>query len=243
MSKTSQNKEEICAYLDKKRFKETSIHWQHCLKTMFALVDDEDVIYCKRMRNKKADLLIKIGDQQRYVCIKDGRSTVIHREDIFSFVSFLRSLDIDKAICATLLFYHFGDGSIKGDGQNRMEVYELKEKYGDYFEEANLALQEDAVLQTVIQRSLCGNGKVDYFYFGSPAFGYLCPYQSVVEFLLKKKIHPTTSFYFGPLSIQPFDRNLGNEKEKEKDRYIVLLKWPGLKEDMKSIATGRLAML
>ena len=248
MSKANENRKQILMALNGKTFKEIAPQWKLHLKRMFPGIKDEDDIHCAiPVSSDKVSLILSSCGRQVGIGIKTGRSTVIHRERVFDFVNFLRRCGVEKSVCAAYLFYHFGDGTIKGNGNKRMNVSELRQSYGKHFEDATRALQKADLIEAILRRAFIeGKGSnqagIDYFYYGTATFGYLASADEALSFL-RQKVDRGSAFYIGPFSIQPCDRNLDIDTSAEWERYIVLLKWPGLKEDMKSIAMNSSAML
>ena len=248
MSKSNDNRNQILLALDGKTFKELAPQWKLHLKKMFAGIQDEEEIHCLVPKHSgKVSLFISACGKRVALGIKSGRSTVIHRERVSEFVNFLLRNDVEKSVCATYLFYHFGDGTIKGNGEKRMTVAQLRHDYGEHFETATKKLQSKNLIEAVLQRAFVDGNKaneagIDYFYHGTVSFGYLVTIEEALAFL-RKKTEKVSPFYIGPFSIQPCDRNLEREHSTERERYVVLLKWAALKEDMKSIAMNSSAML
>lgn len=248
MSKTSDNRNQILQALDGKTFKDLAPQWKLHIKRMFQGIKDDEEIHCLLPKHSgKVSLMISSCGRTVTLGIKTGRSTVIHRERVSEFVDFLLRHDVEKSVCATYLFYHFGDGTIKGNGGKRMTVAELRKEYGEHFELASKKLQGKELIEAIIRRAfLEGNGpseaNIDYFYYGTVSFGYLASADEVMSFL-RKKTERNSPFYIGPFSIQPCNRNLDRDVSLERERYIVLFKWAALKEDMKSIAMNSSAML
>ena len=248
MSKTNDNRNQILLALDGKTFKELAPQWKLHLKRMFSGIQDEDEIHAVIPKHAgKVSLLISTCGKTVALGIKTGRSTVIHRERVSVFVDFLLRHGVEKSACATYLFYHFGDGTIKGNGEKRMTVAELRHGYGEHFDAATKKLQNKDLIEAILRRAFAdGNGPnqsgIDYFYYGTVSFGYLASVDEALAFL-RKKVEKTSPFSIGPFSVQPCDRNLERDAHAERERYIVLFKWAALKEDMKSIAMNSSAML
>ena len=241
MSKTSDNRNQILQALDGKKLQELAPQWRLHIKRMFQGIKDDEEIHCLLPKHSgKVGLMISACGRTVTIGIKTGRSTVIHGERVSEFVNFLLRHDVERSVCATYLFYHFGDGTIKGNGEKRMTVHELRKEYGEHFESAAKKLQGKKLIEAILRRTFIeGNGpseaNIDYFYYGTVSFGYLASVDEVLSFLRKKREKAST-FYIGPFSIQPCDRNLDRDVSSARERYIVLFKWAALKEDMKSIA-------
>lgn len=244
MNKGFENEMNIVRACHGKKISVLTPHWRKCVLTMFPEACGEDEVRCHQLRKScKTDVEFTACGRTVNVSIKQGHSNTMHGESIWSFVRFLRSIGVSKKTVAVFLYYQFGDGTIKGDGNVRFTVDDMRAAHEEEFNKANAEFQKTDIVAKVIYRAIVhGTVKqykdIDFFYYGNEKFGYLAPIEKVMVYLLDKKVERVSTLSFGPLSYQPYSRNLDQDPKDERKRFIVQIKWPQMADDMKLICSA-----
>ena len=163
--------------LHNKIFIELDDFWKKNITIMFNKVNDEDVIKCRLVGgNCKTDFEIIINDEKKNISVKYGENVSIHSEQIDSFLEFLKIIGISDNTLKTIILYHYGDGTLKGNGVNRKNTKELQELYKEEIFKANEELNKDDIIRKVIYRAILKgrspyHEEIDYLYHGSTKEG------------------------------------------------------------------------
>ena len=94
------------------------------------------------------------------------------------------------------------------------------------------------IMRTIVHGVSPNYKDIDWFYYGTAESGYLASVEDVMLFLLDKKVSRVSTLSFGPLSYQPYSRNLDRDPRDESKRFIVQIKWPQMADDMKVICSA-----
>ncbi|MCR5491344.1 MAG: hypothetical protein K6F32_04360 [Bacilli bacterium] len=249
MNKEEKGEAAIMKQLHGKTIAELAPHWKSCIRMMFLEAQEQSKIRCHQVRGScKTDVEVWVDGHKKNLCIKQGRANTVHYESIWSFVKFLRQFDISKKSVAVFLYYHFGDGTIKGDGQRkRMTVDEMRKQHDPDFDKANAEFQDPKLVRAMIIRSIIHgfvqtNQDIDYLYYGNEKFGFLASKEEIIDYLCQKEAVRVSTLSFGPLSYQPYARNIERDPRDETKRFLVLIKWPQMSEDMRIISEKRKAI-
>lgn len=244
MNKGFKNEMDIARATHGKAISELNPFWKKNIAMMFPEAKQDEIVRCHQLRGTcKTDLEFSVGFRTANMSVKQGRSNTVHGESVWSFVRFLRGLGVSKQTIAVFLYYQFGDGTLKGDGKERYTVDDMRVAHEEAFDAANEEFQQRHVIGNMIMRTIVHgvspNYKdIDWFYYGTAESGYLASVEDVMLFLLDKKVSRVSTLSFGPLSYQPYSRNLERDPRDESKRFIVQIKWPQMADDMKVICSA-----
>ena len=172
------NENYLCRTLDGKRFKHLNKNLQSMINAIYGEVDEDEPISCRLTDNYiKPDIIITCQGKEAYISVKNGRATVLHTEDIFAFVEFLKSIGISEETRKTILYYQFGDKTLDGSGsEGRMNYHDVYNWLVEDIKKANKELNDRfETLEKVIDRVLFQGVDIvatpaDYIYYGDVDF-------------------------------------------------------------------------
>jgi len=224
---------------DNKTFNQLNNFQKEIITRMFPKVKDGDIISCKKFKNSisKPDIVFYVGGMVSYVSVKSGSADGMHIEEIRTFIWFLRRLGISIRTQKILLLYHYGDGTLDGSGKRRMLLDEIVYKYKDLIAYANNELKApEIVLACLIRFVFKGSsnmGKpIDYLFFGDETYGVLCSKNDLTNFVLSRNYSHLSTMHVGPLTIQPYLRDINNVSKYKYKRDMVQIKWRYLLTDL-----------
>jgi hypothetical protein len=201
-------------------------------------LDGVEITANKYGHNYKPDIVITANGISKYISIKSGSQNSIHQEHIYSFIYFLKKLNMNEQEIISLLQFHFNDGTIDGAGNERKNANEFIEKNNDSVLKINEFMNKLEIKKALIERLLFKgeyNMKVvDFIYYGDIDKGYWADKNKITEYLLNKKFF-SCSIHVSKLYYQSLHRNLKFDVYSEFKRYYVQFKWYSLKEDIKYI--------
>ena len=150
------HEEEMITHLNNKRFCELSNNLKNLVHALFPLINDDDLIQCAKADDYiKPDFYIECQGKRKYISMKSGSSNKLHSEYIRNFVLFLRSCGISKETQRTILLYHYGDGTLDGSAEARIDYPTLRLKLNDRIRMANRELnQSKEFIQKVIEHCI-----------------------------------------------------------------------------------------
>lgn len=231
MNNGIKNEEKIVISYDGKKVKALSMFQKQVIKRLFGNVNDNDVVYsglCHRI--SKGDVYLQINNEIKYLSIKSGNTDSMHFESIVSFILFFRKLGVSEKTQKILLLFHYGDGTLDGTGSRRMLFEELYIKYKYLIEFASKELNSKEIVSKCLDRFVIKgteNSKVpvDYFYYGDDNYGVLCSSQDLKRFVLSRNYDHYKTLHVGPMSFQPYLRDVNGISRHQYKRNIVQVKW------------------
>lgn len=235
------NEENIINVYNNKKYRDLTQFQKNIIKELFKNVKDDDLItsdICNRF--SKPDIYFEINNERKNISIKSGRSDSMHFESLKSFILFLRGLGVSKETQKTIILFHFGDGTLDGTGANRLNFEKIIAEYSEHIRKANNEINSPLIVLEALNRFVF-NGiearKVytDYIYFGDEDYGVLCSKEKLINFVLSKKYYHIKTLHFGPLTVQPYLRDVERKSRNTYKRYIVQIKWHYLLSDMQRI--------
>jgi hypothetical protein len=239
-----QNEYAFVKAIEGKKLAEMTPFIRLLLQRLFPVLE-EDVVFhadkCNRLA--KPDIYVSQGKTLRYLSIKSGHTDSIHFEGIRNFILFLRRLGVSADTQKTLLLYHYGDGTMTGDGKCRFSQQHVYFLFRERILRAEKELMNPPVWESLAQHCLFLGGKgrtsqVNFVVYGSAEKAILCSRQEILEFLMKTKPFPLDTFHVGPLVFQPFLRDTYRQSVNSYKRDYLQVKWLGFERDLARIAKG-----
>lgn len=220
--------EEIIRYLNGKEFKTLDEHWKKIIRRMFPFVKDFDWVLAMHYPDPgaKPDMIIKIRHSQALISIKTGKIPSVHHEPFKNFYGFLKSLDVSNRTLKTIEFFHFGETEKINNNGKPFNKTELEERYGQYFLDACIELDNPNIIEAVIRRCVLKGAKmkrpaIDYLYYGDVEHGNLISREEIFSIIMAYREHGKSPIHFGGLNYMPSGRSREN-----KEYQFVKIKWP-----------------
>jgi hypothetical protein len=237
------NERQIINKLNNTKFKDLTNNLKFLIQEMFGICNEEDVIKSGLIVNfQKLDIYIELNGIRKYVSLKSGQATTIAEENLKLFIKYLRSKNISTKSLKTILYYHFGDGTLDGSGEKRMEYITLRIKTQKIIKELNEELNKnlDFVIDFVIRSMFKGtnenNIEADYIYFGNVEYGVLASKKQVIKHLQRKSYKFLNNPHIGPIQFRPHARYFNKEIKSEKRRWTVDFYRPNLSGELSYIS-------
>ena len=189
----TQNEKDLVKSLDKAVFKKLNNNLQNMIETIFGPQKPNTKIRCKLTDNFiKPDIVVEIEGKQAFISVKNNRAEIIHREEIKSFILFLRKFDISVETQKTLLLYQFGDGTMDGTGQKRMNYHEVYDWLHTHIDKANEELNgKFEIIMETFNRVLFQGVDItaqsaEYIYYGTVDYGIIVSKNSLKATLKRR---------------------------------------------------------
>ena len=222
-----------------KIFKNLNLFQKEFMCELFPNIKLDDFIICKKYHKEfaKPDVVISVNDMERFISIKSGSSDGMHIEDIKTFILFLRSIGVSSKTQKILLLYHYGDGTLDGTGQKRMLHNEIAYKYKDLIEFANRELSSPKIIVECLNRFVFQGTNnfmksIDFLYYGDGIYGVYCSKNDLSNFVLSRDYSHLKTMHIGPMSIQPYLRDVDFKSKNQYKRHKVQIKWHYLLTDI-----------
>ena len=229
------NEHDICKALNGKKVKELLPFLQNVVKTIFKFIEDDDVITSKICeRSSKPDIYIKYEEEKAFISIKSGRTNSIHFEKISEFVDYLKLKKISNETIETILLFHYGDGN------KRLLYDELFPIMNKRIQRANIELNQKHIVEDLIDRFIF-NGverkkiSVDYILHGNKNYGIMCSKEQIKKFIFRKTYNHIKTLHVGPLTLQPFLRDVNDISKNKYKREYIQIKWHYMLSDLEFI--------
>lgn len=234
--------DEMVYHLNNRKIKDLSNNLYHMMQELYGVLDEDEIVTCYKTDDFiKPDFVIVYGGKEKYVSMKSGRSEIVHSENIKTFILFLRSLGVSKETQKTVLYYHYGDGTLDGSGKERYDYDKLRYLLHDRIAKANKEFQDIDLIMKVIERCvLFGTKKnairIDGLYHGDFEFGTVATTKQIIKHLKRKNWDYLQNLHIGPLQLRPHARYVGTEIKNEKRRQTIECYWTNLLSDIDYIS-------
>jgi hypothetical protein len=186
---------------------------------------------------QKADIAIDLGSVRKYVSIKSGQDNSVHSESVVSLIQFLRTLGITQQTLKTILFFHYGDGTLDGSGLSRFTSAEIRKTHHRFLKAASRELSQPKHLRALIERFIVKgvdptNVAIDGIYYGDTERGFFITTKDIYRIIIAKRHKVNGSINMGVLTYQPGSRNLWGIVGSEQKRQYAEIKWRHLDYDI-----------
>ncbi len=235
--------DEFVEALNNKRAGELSHNMKHILREMFGFFKEDDIVKCALVDHyQKPDFYIEFKGEKKYVSLKSGSSTTVAQEGLKQFLAFLREWNLSEEGQKTFLYYHFGDGTLDGSGNKRLDYFELVRRLQTRIVALNKELNANKeFVKAVIERCLFkgtweGNIEADYIYHGDVNYGVVCSKAQILKHVDKRTWEYMDNLHIGPIQFRPHARYINDRIKKEEYRWKVDFWWAKLSADLEYIA-------
>lgn len=199
--------------LNNKTKKELNPLLDELIYYLFGNIDDNTIIKALRNHEKqKTDVFMKVNGIMKGITIKLGSRNSVHAEHLNTFVKFLREIGLDNDIINIYLKYHYGDGSLTGNGDNRMSVEEVKEKYKKAIILFNNKINNEEIVMKAIERFVLkgtnSEYKINAIVHGTPEDFLWISEQNIIKVIMNNINKFSSSIHFSSFYVQPITRFL-----------------------------------
>lgn len=245
------NEEHIANYLNNQSFSNLNENMQDFLGFLFnrRILSQElilsDITLKIEGKNPKPDIWIKIGNEIRYVSVKEGSGNSVHQETFKEFCCFLENINVSEETINYLKLYHYGDNTLEGNGEIRLSTADIKLKYNTKIQYVNKELNFPSVLNEILDRVLfSGVFKnpivVDAIYHGTVEYGVYAARDEIINYLIDNaNVSKMSGIKFSELTYQPWTRDQFRTAAHPERRYVMQVKWGTMTNCIKEIARRR----
>lgn len=234
------NEKRLVEEINGKTILEVNNNIRSFLKELFGNIDEEVPFKASLFtRTAKPDIYITYKNRMKFISVKSGKTDAMHLERIKDFILFLRELGVSKETQKTILLFHYGDGTLTGEGKVRKPYEELINEMKNQIKKANEELNSSKIITEMFYRSaIKGNeyrsNGVDYFYYGNAEYGVYTSKEELLSFILRKKHYSFNTIHIGPMTIQPYLRDVNHHSKNTFKREFVQVKWHYFLADMEN---------
>ncbi|MCM1083653.1 MAG: hypothetical protein NC393_06780 [Clostridium sp.] len=240
------NETEIINYLNDSRYYENlNANMRAFLSFLFQGADLEGlpIHAIKPTGMVKPDVAITINSTTRYVSVKKGSGNSVHQEKLNVFESYLRNCGINETAITYLKEFHYGDGSIDGNGGKRVSANDWISSNFRKVAEINRAFSNSGFLTSFFDRVLfVGNVSpaptVDAIFHGNINSALWASREEIISYLLQQRNTPS-SIHFSKLTYQVWNRNLNHNPNTADRRHVMQIKWTSMSNDLGYIKKTR----
>jgi len=185
----------------------------------------------------KADLSIKLDENEYTISVKKGSGNSLHQENMEVFIQFLKTnIENNETVFNAIRFFIWGDKSFDGSGEiyDRMSATEIKKKYPKIIEiiQPYFDRNKDKLIKRFIIDGAKSKKKAQYILYGSVDSCTIISEQKVFQFAKNQNKEPLS---IGVLTFQAWNRNINGRIDMEHRRGQIQLKWATIKTDLLSI--------
>ena len=232
----------IAKALDGKRIKNLNQNLQYMVLHIFRDEKPNAKLSCKLTDNYvKPDIILSCRGKSAYISIKSGQAQVLHGENIKSFVLFLRSIGISEETQKTILYFQYGDGTMDGTGEKRMNYRDTFNWLEQRIMKANLELNNRYdTIQAVVDRVMFQGvdptaTPAEYIYYGDVEYGILISRRQVYTHLKRKTWNYYDNLHIGPILLKAHARYADRQIVSDDRRNKITCYWAKLAADLEYI--------
>lgn len=234
------NEEQIIRAINGKTYYELNANLQRLVNYLFPTLDrNRKINCCKAEDYTKPDICISQDDKSHYVSIKHGTAEQVHEERLDRFISYLKECGIDDYTIESYLLFHFGDGTIDGTGQTRLDHFNVFVKYNERILKLNEKFNESREFVKNFANRVLFQGvnplaiPADIIYHGDEEFGSFINKNQIMRHIeLRKWGYMTSVVHIGPFILRPRARYPGREVKNDDSRRRVTVSYPKLSNDI-----------
>lgn len=231
------NENEISIYLNNQHFANLNKNMQDFLCFLYnrQISGNELILSDSTQRiegkNPKPDIWIKIGNEVKYVSVKEGSGNSVHQESFKDFCAFLEKINVSKQTIDYLKLYHYGDDTLDGNGEIRLSTADIKLKYSSQIQCVNKELNSQNILVKILYRILFAgvfNNPiiVDAIYHGSVDNGIFANREEIIDYLVNNANNfKISGIRLSELTYQPWTRDQYKTAAHPERRHVMQIKW------------------
>lgn len=229
--------------LNMKNYENLSENLKNLVKIVFPHICEGEKIYAESCDPYgKPDVKLTFRGESHFISLKTNSSKHVHSEALSLFVDQLNNFGISEETINTIRKYHYGDGTINGNGTTRMTYDELFPTMINEIKKANeeLNFYNDRMVNIVEKFVFIGNDEnkeqADFIYHGSLNFGVICSRKQVVKHLRKRNYDYMRNPHIGPLQFHPYARYASFKERSPYKREIINFIWINFISDLEYIS-------
>ena len=238
------NEENFVKSLNGKMFNEVNKNLQLLLYYIFPHIDKSKKFTCYRTEYLiKPDIVISQESTMKFLSLKYGQSETLHNENILTFIQYLRESGISEETIETYLLYHYGDGTLDGTGEKRMNSIEVRFTYDERIKKMNAEFNSSKEFikefadRVMFQGVNPSASMAEYIYHGDVDYGVICSRNQFRRHIETKNWdYMTTCVHVGPFVLRPHARYANKEIRNEESRKTVEVNYPRLCQDITYIS-------
>ena len=238
----TENEKQLVKALNKVQFKKLNINLQNMIEMIFGPQKPTTKIHCQLTDNFiKPDIIVECDGKQAFISVKNNRAEIVHREEIKSFILFLRQFGISIETQKTLLLYQFGDGTMDGTGSKRMNYHEVYDWLHNHIDKANEELNGkfEIIMETFVRVLFQGVDitaqSADYIYYGTVDYGIIVSRKQLEQHLKTKEWGWYDNLHIGPILLKPHARYANKAVVDDFRRRQITFYWPKMQADLNYI--------
>lgn len=231
--------DELCKALNKKKIGSLNQNLQHFIRHLFPEANFHQKIMCELTDNYvKPDIIITWKRRVARVSIKTGQASTLHGEDIKPFILFLRSIGVSTETQKTILYYQFGDGTLDGSGEKRMNYHDVYNWLEERIAKANQELNDRfEIIEKVVERVVFQGvnptaDPADYVYYGDLDYGVVISRKQIMSHIKKKSWNYFDNLHIGPILLKAHARYAERQIVSDARRRKITCYWSHFAEDM-----------
>ena len=220
-------------------FKELNENLQRMAQKLFPEIEEEDVFQCRLTDNFiKPDIVLSCRGRDCYISIKTDHAKFMHTETIDSFVAYLQSLGVSEETIKTLRLFQFGDGTLDGTGERRMNYEEVYRWLDKEIAKANRELNDRLdLIEKVVDRVMFQGvdllaDSADFVYVGTIDYGILVSKKQLKATLRRNNWHYYDNLHIGPIMIRPHARYANRTIVSDDRRRHMMFSWVRFNDDV-----------
>ena len=231
---------EIITHLNNEKIKSINKDLRNVIQSMFGPLKDNTILHSERVMGfVKPDFSITANGITKYVSMKSGTASVVHQEDIKTFVKFLRECGVSRRTLQTFLYLHYGDGTLDGSGPKRYSADEMKIIAKERIKDANDELNNNKEIILKVARRVLFKGTIegpeaDYIFHGDVSGGYIASRGQIYKYITRHDWNDDElrTLHIGPFFFRCHVRYLNTEVKNPEKRQRCDCWWPRIKTDI-----------
>lgn len=218
-----------------KKIKNLNPLLREIIDDLFPNSNEESVIksWTNHYKRQKADILIKIDNQTKYISIKKGSRNSIHVEYITHFLSFLKKMGLNDYEIQQYKNFHYGID--KNNDELILNSHDYCEQNKESIKNINEALKRidfDELINRFLLFGINSRYSIDGLIYGTPDDFFWINTNEIREILRETKGKKSSSVHIGELYIQPMNRCINNNPKYIWCKNYVQIKWYSLFDDI-----------
>lgn len=218
-----------------KKIKELNPLLKEIIDDLFPNANENSIIksWTNHYKRQKADILIKVNSDIKYISIKKGNKNSVHVENLYQFIDFLKELGINNETIKLFKDFHYGLN--KNNPKIFLSTHDYCEQNKQIIKNINHALSNIDEIKIIDRFLLSGtnsNNKVNGIIYGTPDDFFWINDKEITEIVKNSIKRESSSVHIGCLFIQPLNRCLNNNPKYMWCKKYIQIKWYSLFDDI-----------
>lgn len=235
--------DEFVENLNNKKVCDLSGNAMLILESLFGPLDRTETITCVKTQNCiKPDFEITYKNEKKFLSLKSGNATELHKERLDTFIEFLKQYGYSQRVIDSYLLFHYGDGTTNGSGDHVMDYDEAVYRFREEIKYLNIELNKDKEFVKDFMMRIMFDGvvpdadKADAVYHGDIDNGIMVTRNQVLQYLDVKRWDFYQTLHIGPVFIRPYSRYASYKNRHEEDHHEkISCRWSRIEPDFNYI--------